>query len=90
MKSIFGVVRDPNGLELANISDLKALNPPRSGTLQLSQPSAARVTHRHFRLKFPFPLQGFFIGQVVKKSGGRADPATLNQLLAGPLALLLA
>ncbi|MBK9071023.1 MAG: glutamine--tRNA ligase/YqeY domain fusion protein [Myxococcales bacterium] len=35
-------------------------------------------------------LLGFFIGQVVKKSGGRADPATLNQLLAGPLASLLA
>jgi aspartyl-tRNA(Asn)/glutamyl-tRNA(Gln) amidotransferase subunit B len=26
-------------------------------------------------------LQGFFVGQVMKKTGGRADPKLTNQLL---------
>jgi aspartyl-tRNA(Asn)/glutamyl-tRNA(Gln) amidotransferase subunit B len=30
-------------------------------------------------------MQGFFVGQVMKKSGGRADPKLTNQILAEKL-----
>ena len=31
-------------------------------------------------------LKGFFVGQVMKRTGGRADPKLTNQLLAKKLA----
>nr|MBP8811709.1 hypothetical protein [Kofleriaceae bacterium] len=31
-------------------------------------------------------LLGFFVGQVMKASGGKANPATVNQLVTAALA----
>jgi len=48
----------------------------------LAENADSVVAYKNGRTK----LLGFFVGQVMKKTGGRADPQAVNQLLLGKLA----
>lgn len=67
----------------------------RKGLTQISDPAALATMIDEVLLSYPKELEqyrsgktkllGFFVGQVMKKTGGRADPKSTNQLLAQKL-----
>lgn len=67
----------------------------RKGLTQISDPAALATMIDEVLLSHPKELEqyrsgktkllGFFVGQVMKKTGGRADPKSTNQLMAQKL-----
>ena len=46
-----------------------------------AKPHAAATELARFMANTTFGLLGFFVGQVIKASGGKANPATVNDLV---------